>query len=274
LKKTGELDALGAIMLWALFATLVRHVGQTPPLLLTGIALCCGSLASVHRWRDWRVPPATFAFGAGCLFVYHAALVAAFGLAPIAQANLINYLWPILLVLLGARRPGGALQPVQLAGCAAAFLGCVVAIAPSAASFDPRHLAGYALAALAALTWAWYSLGPRCMAPFSAWATGGFCAGAGVAALLAHALFEAPYRPAAAELLSIAAIGIGPLGLSFVLWNRAMRHGSASRIGSLCYLTPILSTGALGVAGAIDPGAWWRLLPALALVIAGARLAR
>jgi len=99
--------ALGAILLWALFATLVRHAGTAPPLLLTGVALCCGSLASVHRWREWRVPAPVFGFGVASLFLYHACLVAAFQLAPIAEANLLNYLWPMLIVVLAACGPAG-----------------------------------------------------------------------------------------------------------------------------------------------------------------------
>ena len=265
---------LGAILLWALFATLVRHVGDAPPLFLTGVALCCGSLASIHRWRQWRVPAATFAFGTASLFVYHVCLVTAFRYAPIAEANLVNYLWPMLIVLLAAQRTAGGLRALQLLGCAIAFAGCALAIAPSAASFVPAHLAGYALAAVAALSWAVYSVGPRGMAPYSSWATGGFCLGAGLLALLAHCLFEAPYTPPAPALAWIAVIGIGPLGLSFVLWDRAMRHGKASTIGSLSYLTPILSTVALALAGAIAGDAWLRLAPALVLVIAGVRLTR
>ena len=265
---------LGAILLWAAFATLVRHVGDTPPLLLTGIALCCGSLASIHQWRQWRVPAATFAFGTASLFIYHVCLVAAFRYAPIAQANLVNYLWPMLIVLLAARRTAGGLRPLQLVGCAIAFGGCALAIAPASTSFIPAHLAGYAMAAVAALAWAMYSVGPRSMAPYSSWATGGFCLGAGVLALLAHWLFEAPYTPSVPALAWMAAIGIGPLGLSFVLWDRAMRHGNASTIGSLGYLTPILSTLALALAGAIPGAAWVRLAPALLLVIAGVRLTR
>ncbi len=265
---------LGAIVLWALFATLVRHVGDAPPLFLTGVALCCGSLASVHRWRAWRVPVATFAFGVASLFVYHVCLVAAFRYAPIAEANLVNYLWPMLIVLLAAHRTVGGLRPRQLCGCALAFAGCALAIAPGAATFMPAHLAGYALAAVAALSWAVYSVGPRNMAPYSSWATGGFCLGAGVLALLAHWLFEAPYAPSGTAFAWMALIGIGPLGLAFVLWDRAMRHGDAATIGSLSYLTPILSTLALGLAGAIAGGAWLRMAPALILVMAGVRLTR
>jgi drug/metabolite transporter (DMT)-like permease len=262
--------ALGAILLWALFATLVRLAGDAPPLLLTGVALCCGGLASVHRWREWRVPAAILGFGVASLFLYHASLVAAFKLAPIAEANLLNYLWPLLIVVL-APRPAG-LRPRQLAGCVIAFAGGALVIAPSA--LGAAHLAGYALAVLAAFTWAVYSLLPARLPPYSSWATGGFCLGAGLLALAAHALFETPYRPSGTELAGMAAIGVGPLGLSFVLWDRAMRTGRAATIGSLSYLTPVLSTLALAVTGAVAAGSWWRLGPALLLVAAGVRLSR
>ncbi len=275
MSRTAWACALGAIMLWAVFATLVRYAGNAPPLYLTGAVLCFGSLGSLHKWRDWRVPASTFAFGTASLFIYHVCLVAAFRFAPIAEANLVNYLWPMLIVLLAARRSkAGALRPLQMLGCAVAFAGCVVAIAPSASTFSTTHLFGYALALVAALTWAAYSIGPRGMAPFSSWATGGFCLGAGLLAFVAHFLFEAPYTPSASELAWIVGIGIGCLGLSFVLWDRAMRLGSASTIGSLSYLTPILSTLCLALAGAIPDGAWLRMGPALLLVIVGVQLTR
>jgi drug/metabolite transporter (DMT)-like permease len=273
--RTAWASALGAILLWALFATFVRFAGNTPPLLLTGIALCCGSLASAHRWREWRVPAAVLGFGVASLFLYHASLVAAFRLAPIAEANLLNYLWPLLIVVLAARGPGAtALRPRQVGGCAIAFAGAALVIAPSAATLSASHLAGYALAVFAAFTWAVYSLLPARLPAYSSWATGGFCLGAGLLALAAHGLFEAPYRPTGVELAGMAAIGVGPLGLAFVLWDRAMRTGRASTIGSLSYLTPVLSTLALAVTGAVAGAAWWRLGPALLLVIAGVRLTR
>jgi drug/metabolite transporter (DMT)-like permease len=273
--RTAWICALGAILLWALFATLVRYAGNAPPLLLTGVALCCGSAASAHKWREWRVAAPVFGFGVASLFLYHACLVAALRLAPIAEANLLNYLWPLLIVVMAAYGPAGTgLRRRQAAGCAIAFAGCAIVIAPSSSGLSTAHLGGYALALLAALCWAVYSVAPAYMASYSSWATGGFCLGAGVLALGAHAVFEAPYRPSAVELAGMAAIGIGPLGLSFVLWDRAMRAGSASTIGSLSYLTPVLSTLALAVTGAIAGGAWWRLLPALLLVMAGVRLTR
>jgi drug/metabolite transporter (DMT)-like permease len=70
--------------------------------LLTGVALSSGSVTCLLRAREWRLPLRTMAFGNICLFVYHVSLMMAFRRAPIAEANLINYLWPLLLVLLGS----------------------------------------------------------------------------------------------------------------------------------------------------------------------------
>ena len=269
--------SLGAILLWAIFATLVRHVGTLPPLYLTGVALCLGSLATIHRWREWRVPLATFTFGTACLFVYHVCLIAAFGLAPIAEANLVNYLWPLLIVLLAPWvTRSGTLRRAQIVGCGIAFLGCAVAIAPSlsSSSLSPAHVLGYGLALIAAATWAIYSLGLRRCPPYSSWATGGFCLAAGLLSLLAHTVFEPAVQASAADIAWIAIIGIGPLGISFVLWDMALQRGNPSRIGSLSYLTPPLSTLGLALDGAVGGDAWLRLGAAVLLVVIGVRVSK
>ncbi|MGF6759172.1 hypothetical protein P3T16_006600, partial [Paraburkholderia sp. GAS42] len=60
-----------------------------------------GNVTCLLRAREWRVPLRTMAPGIVCPFEYHDSLVTAFRLAPVAEANLINYLWPLLLVLPG-----------------------------------------------------------------------------------------------------------------------------------------------------------------------------
>ncbi|CAE6714239.1 hypothetical protein R69619_01232 [Paraburkholderia nemoris] len=269
------LCAAGAIILWASFATLVSHAPQVPPLLLTGVALSLGSVTCLFRAREWRVPFRTMAFGTVCLFVYHVSLVMAFRLAPIAEANLINYLWPLLLVLLGTSLRRGADCAAKIVGAMLGFGGCVVAIGSASGSlaFSMAHCVGYATALLAAIIWAVYSLGARWLPPFSSWAVGGFCLGAGVLAIVSHLLFEPRFTPSGSDCLWMTAIGLGPLGISFMLWDRALRQGNASQIGILAYGTPVLSMLGLALAGQVTDRDWSTIFLASTLIVAGVAVA-
>lgn len=272
------LCAAGAIVLWASFATLVSLAPNVPPMLLTGLALCLGSATCLHRVRDWRVPPRTLAFGVACLFVYNAGLIMAFRLAPIAEANLINYLWPLILVLLGTTVWRGIDCAAKLAGALLGFGGCLIAITAGTGTLafgaaQATHLAGYGMALVAAIVWAVYSLGARWLPPFSSWAVGGFCLGAGLLAIASHFLFEPRYALTGNDLAWVLAIGLGPLGISFVLWDRAMRLGNAAQIGILGYSTPVLSMLCLALAGKVTGRDWSPIFLACTLIVAGVALA-
>ena len=41
------------------------------------------------------------------------------------------------------------------------------------------------------------------------------------------------------------AMGLGPLGAAFFLWDKALKGGDARQIGILSYLTPLASTSLL-----------------------------
>jgi drug/metabolite transporter (DMT)-like permease len=49
----------------------------------------------------------------------------------------------------------------------------------------------------------------------------------------------------ARDWMLVAAMGLGPLGAAFFLWDRALKLGDPRHIGILSYLTPLLSTGLL-----------------------------
>src|SRR5436309_2068963 len=95
-----NLYALAAIALWASLATLGVRLAHVPPFLLTGLALLVGSLPSWLHWRDWRVRPAALLLGVYGLFGFHFLLFIALRHAPPVQANLVNYLWPLFIVVL------------------------------------------------------------------------------------------------------------------------------------------------------------------------------
>jgi len=266
------LAALGAILLWGTLAALAASLSHLPPFLLTGLALAIGSLPGLARLPAWKVPPATLALGIGGLFGFHFLLFMALRLAPPVEANLVNYLWPLLIVLMTpVLLPGWRLERRHVAAAGIGFLGAAIAIGASPSPIDGRAAAGFALAAGSAVTWAVYSLAVRRVAPFSSWAIGGFAAASGALALACHALFEPTAAIAAGDWARLAALGLGPMGAAFYLWDCAMKRGDPRVVGTLAYATPVLSTALLALA---TGRAWsWTLGLATFLVAGAAALA-
>ncbi len=268
--------ALAAILTWSSLATLSVRLAAVPPLLVTGLALGLGSLLGLPRVRQWRVPLSTLALGCAGLFGYHACLLLALRYAPAVEANLLNYLWPLLLVLLApVLLPGRgfSLERRHVVAALLGFAGCALIVAGGSVP-SPRHALGYALAVVAALLWASYSLLTKRVAPFPTAAVSGFGAASGLLALGAHGLLEPPCSPTPGEWLAIGALGLGPMGGAFLLWDAALKAGDPRSIGALSYLTPLLSTALLAAVGGGHGGLGARAAGALALILAGAWLAR
>lgn len=238
--------AAGAIVLWSTLAALGLSLAHLPPFFLTGCALLLGALPGLLHWRRWRVPATTLVVGVGGLFGFHFLLFMALRFAPPVEANLVNYLWPLLIVLFTpVLLPGWRLTPGHVVAAAAGFAGAGLAIGAAPFALDARTAAGFALAAGSATVWALYSLLCRRAAPFSSWAIGGFALASGLLALACHALFEPRATLAAGDFARLAALGLGPMGAAFYLWDIAMKRGDPRIVGTLAYATPLLSTALL-----------------------------
>jgi drug/metabolite transporter (DMT)-like permease len=213
------------------------------------------------------------ALGVYGLFAYHAALFTALRLAPAVEANLLNYLWPLLIVVLTPvffreRRLTGRHVVAALAGFAGAAL--LVTGGRGQLAFDRAHAGGYALAIAAAVIWSTYSLASARRGAAQAPPVSLFGAVSGLLALLCHLLFEPRATIAATDLPWLLLLGLGPMGVAFLAWDAALRRGDPRTIGLLSYLTPLLSTLLLALTGG------GRLtgvsLAAMVLVVGGALL--
>ncbi len=266
----------GAIGLWALLAVLDRAAPGVPPLELVALSfavsgvLGLGALACLRRLPEIRQPPFVWLHGVAGLFLYHAFYFAALTRAPTAAVNLINYLWPLLIVVLAGPLLGLRLTRLQALGAAVAVLGCGALLGQDAA-FPPGAMLGYALAGAGAMTWALYSLLARRLAAVPLGAMAGFCAGTAVLAMVMHALTEQWVTPSGRDAVIILLLGLGPVGIAFVLWDRGMKRGDPRLLGTLAFATPVLSTVLLGLFGYVPIGAV--TLVAAALVAAGGLIA-
>jgi drug/metabolite transporter (DMT)-like permease len=263
------LYALAAIVLWASLATLGAAVSSLPPFFTVGVSLMIGSLCALKHWREWQVPPATLLLGVAGLFGYHFFLFLAFRLAPAVEANLLNYLWPLLIVLLSpVLLSGYHLSARHILGALAGFAGAALVVTGGQLSINLAALPGYGSAVLAALLWACYSLLTKRVRPFPTAAIGGFCLLSGVLSLLCHTLMEPAVSPSASQWLTLLLLGAGPMGLAFFLWDKALKLGDPRQIGALSYLTPLLSTLLLVASGRGQLGP--ATGAAIALIVGGA----
>lgn len=277
-RSTATLIGLAAIMMWSLLAVLTVATGRIPAFQLLAmtfaIGACIGPLTWIWRrnaWRALRQPFVIWLVGVGGLFGYHALYFLALRFAPPAEAGLLNYLWPLLIVLLSSLLPNERLARHHIVGAALGFAGTIVLFAGSGTSqFKDAYLPGFAAAFVAAFVWAGYSVLSRKFADVPTDAVAGYCLATAVLSALVHFAFETTIWPETlTQWLAIAALGIGPVGVAFFVWDIGMKHGDIRVLGAASYATPLLSTGFLIAAGFAKPTA---MLAIAAALIAGGGL--
>ena len=280
--KTRRATAIGggAVALWASLAVITTAAGPVPPFQMTAMAFGLAFALALGVWlargddirAHLRLPPVVWALGIGGLFGYHVCYFAALALAPPVEANLLNYLWPLLIVVFAGLLPGERLTLWHLGGAVAGLAGCVVLIGGGGlAGFRMEFALGYAFAAAAAVIWATYSVLSRRFGAVPTDAVGAFCGATALLACVAHLLFEITYVPRGGEWLAVLALGLGPVGAAFFLWDVGMKKGDIKALGALSYATPLLSTILLVLFGRAEPSL--RLVLACLLIVGGAALA-
>jgi drug/metabolite transporter (DMT)-like permease len=264
-----NLYALGAIALWATLASLGLALRHLPPFLLTGIALVIGSVPAWPLARQWKVPASTLALGVYGLFGFHFLLFVALRLAPPVEANLVNYLWPLFIVVLApVFLPGLRLRGTHVGAALAGFAGAAIAILGAGGDAQGGWAWGYLPALGSAFIWASYSLLTKRVAAFPTAAIGLFGLVSGLLSLLCHWLLEPAAAVSTQDWLLLAVMGLGPLGAAFFLWDKALKLGDARQIGILSYITPLASTALLMVVSGRPLS--WSIALAAALIIGAA----
>lgn len=172
------------------------------------------------------------------LFVADIFFIRAIQIIPAAQANLLNYLWPLMVVVIGV--PLGLVQASKkhafsmLLGLAGAML----VIGPD---ITAGAWAGVVLALATGLSWTAYCLFRLWQGPDAPDALAhGFALSAGFAAVF-HLATETTIIPPMGALISAVLVGIIPLALGNLTWDYGVRRGDRVLLATLAYATPLVS---------------------------------
>ncbi len=277
---------LGALLLWTTLAALTALAGPIPPFQLAAMTFAIGSIVGLlWTWAKGQSlvsllaqPPASLALGLYGLLLFHVCYFAALQRAPVVEASLIIYLWPLLIVLFSGLLPahvgGGRIGWRGIAGASLGLAGTALILVSGerGLTFD-GSLLGYLLAGAAAFIWASYSVASRLLRAVPTTAVTANCALTAAGTLALHLALERTIWPATpAAWAAIVALGIGPVGLAFYLWDEGMKAGNIRLLGTLAYATPLVSTMILAGLGLGHAPA--RIWLAALFIAAGALLAK
>ncbi len=254
-QQQAYLWGLAAVMCWSTVATafklsleylspaqLVFMASLVSWLFLGALLTCQGRLALLcsYRKRDYGW---SLLFGALNPCLYYLLLLQAYALLPAQEAQAINYTWALTLALLAVPMLGHRLRLQELLAALICYLGVlVIATRGDLLTLEFGNRQGVLLALASTLVWALYwilnskdkrdpvvglflnfSFGLPVIAVYL-WLNGEFIA------------------PPLAGLAGAAYVGIFEMGLSFVLWLRAMKlTESTARIANMIFISPCLS---------------------------------
>lgn len=279
-RGVATLVGFGAIALWSLLALLTDLSGEIPPFQLAAMTFAVGGASGLGvmlmRGRSVRVliqPRRVWTLGVGGLFGYHFLYFSALRAAPTAEASLIAYLWPLLIVLFATFATGEKLRKSHLTGAMLGFLGAFLLISgPDGFVPSKESTFGYLLALAAAVVWAGYSVLSRRVPDVPTDAITGFCLATAIGAAGLHLVLEVTVWPSSpVAWWAIVGLGLGPLGLAFFVWDIGVKKGDLALLGAASYCAPLLSTLILVLVGRAE--ASMSLALACVFITAGAMIA-
>ncbi|MEP0072287.1 MAG: DMT family transporter [Marinomonas sp.] len=249
------LFGLGAVLLWSTVATAfsisLKYLTPTQLLLVANavslvflivLIACKGDFKELltSAKQSWK---SSFFFGAINPFIYYLVLLQAYNMLPAQEAQAINYTWAIMLSFMAVPILKQRLKPTDYVAAAMCYFGVLyISTRGQITSLEFSNGIGVAFALLSTVIWAMYwLLNTKDKRPSLIGLTLNFAFALPLITLYAAMTGELTHWNKEG-LWSAVYIGLFEMGLSFVLWNQALKLTSnASQVANLIFLSPLLS---------------------------------
>lgn len=203
-------------------------------------------------------------------FLYYFVLFKAYDLLPAQVAQPVNYVWPIILVLLSVPILGQKLKAKNIIALLISFAGVVfISSQGSIAIFSKSNPFGVALALSSSLVWALFWLfnlrngvKDEVVKLFL-----NFCF-ATIFGLIAGLFTEGFWNLPVNGLLASAYIGAFEMGITFVLWLKALNYAeNTARLSNVIYLVPFVALFFIKLV--LGETVYWTTIVGLVLIVSG-----
>jgi len=176
-------------------------------------------------------------------FLYYTILLKAYSILRAQEAVTLNFIWPIMLVLLSIPILHQRIKPGSIIAIVISFIGVfVIATEGDILGFRFTNTTGVLLASSSSIIWAlfWiYNVKDECDEAVRLFLNFTFGTVFIFVAMLLFAKVEIPNRNG---ILGAAYVGLFELGITFLIWLKALRLSkTTAHVASLIYLVPFFA---------------------------------
>jgi drug/metabolite transporter (DMT)-like permease len=236
-----------AIPLWATWPALALRALSVPAFECLTVAFLFGWFVlsrlekisaseggTAGRFFSW-VPGIACALGLTGSNAFH---ILATHYIPAAEANLISYLWPVEIIALGAALRLFRLRLRHIVGFSLGFSGTAMLLGGATLSLS---ITGVTLAFISGISWALYCIFRLIWKGEPTLVLQRGCAISTALCAALHLTMEPTVVPDLGGLAASAAVGIVPLALGNLVWDRGFRRGDSQLLAVMAYATPLCS---------------------------------
>lgn len=247
-----------ALLFWSLSAPLVIKIKTLPLFEILSIVFAISFVFSAikltwdKKWSQLKQPWFLWLIGFFGIYGNDVLYILSFRHAPAAQVDLINYLWPIMVIIFSGFLPNEKLTKKHLFSALMGFSGIYVLMSGDP-GFDRNYIYGYFLALMDAVLWTIYTLCARHYGKTPAEIIGLYCGIGALFSLVTHVRWEATVMPFPEQWCVLVFMGLTTQCLAYFFWDFGIKRGDYKLLTVLSYSNPILSISFLILFGMAKP---------------------